>query len=59
MITGGGGAPLYDVDQPPADITVKVKSTENFVMVDVNGKSARLTAMKPGGATIELAELRQ
>jgi Calcineurin-like phosphoesterase len=59
FITGGGGAPLYDVDMPPAGITVKVESTENFVIVDVDGKKARVEAKKPDGATLDVAELGQ
>ena len=59
FITGGGGAPLYDVDMPPADITKKVASTENFVVVNVDGKSARVEAFKPNGELLELTELAQ
>jgi hypothetical protein len=55
--TGGGGAPLYDVDTPPAGITVKVASTENFVVVNVDGKTARLEARKPGGDLLESVQL--
>ncbi|MEO8053239.1 MAG: metallophosphoesterase [Acidobacteriota bacterium] len=59
FITGGGGAPLYDVDMPPAGITVKVESTENFVIVNVDGKKARVEAKKPNGDTLDIAELGQ
>jgi hypothetical protein len=45
VITGGGGAPLYDVDKPPAGITQKVISTENFVSVKVAGKSVQIEAL--------------
>jgi 3',5'-cyclic AMP phosphodiesterase CpdA len=51
--TGGGGAPLYDVDTPPKGITVKVVSTENFVIVNVDGKTARVEARKPDGELLE------
>jgi len=57
ITTGGGGAPLYDVDRPPAGITVKVERTENFVIVRIDGKKARLSAMTPGGETIDVTEL--
>jgi 3',5'-cyclic AMP phosphodiesterase CpdA len=57
FITGGGGAPLYDVDMPPADITKKVESTENFVIVNVNGGKAHVQALKPSGETIDVADL--
>ncbi len=55
--TGGGGAPLYDVDTPPKDITVKVVSTENFVTVTVDGKKARVEGKKPDGELLESVEL--
>ncbi len=57
--TGGGGAPLYDVDTPPAGITVKAVSTENFVVVNVDGKKARVEARKPDGTLLETAEIGQ
>ncbi len=59
FITGGGGAPLYDVDNPPAGITKKVESTENFLVVKVNGKNATVEAFRPNGETIEVTELRR
>lgn len=58
FITGGGGAPLYDVDKPPPGITLKVASTENFVIVKVNGKRARVEAMGRNGEAIESAGLK-
>jgi calcineurin-like phosphoesterase family protein len=58
FICGGGGAPLYDVDTPPAGITQKVESTENFVDVKVDGKQARVTAIKPNGEVVDVADLR-
>jgi Calcineurin-like phosphoesterase len=57
--TGGGGAPLYDVDTPPAGITVKVVSTENFVVVNVDGKKAHVEARKPDGTLLDVAEIGQ
>jgi hypothetical protein len=54
FITGGGGAPLYDVDKPPADITKKVVSTENFMVFKIDGKSLRAEAFEPNGETIEV-----
>jgi acid phosphatase type 7 len=56
FITGGGGAPLYDVDTPPAGITIKVASTENFVVVNIDGKKARVEAKKPTGETIDATD---
>lgn len=57
FITGGGGAPLYDVDAPPEGITKMVASTENFVSVRIAGKQARMEAMKPNGETLDVTEL--
>ena len=59
FVAGGGGAPLYDVDKPPAGITVKVASTENFIVVNVNGAKARFEALKPDGSSIDVAEIGQ
>lgn len=53
VVTGGGGAPLYDVKMPPADITVKVMSTENFVRIRIEGDRATAQAFKPDGTTID------
>ncbi|HLH44958.1 MAG TPA: metallophosphoesterase [Bryobacteraceae bacterium] len=58
FISGGGGAPLYDVDLPPAGITQKVETTENFLVVRVSGGKASIEAMKPSGERIDSAELR-
>jgi len=57
IIAGGGGAPLYDVDKPPADITVKIMKTENFVRVQVSGKVAQMVAFAPDGSEIDRATL--
>jgi acid phosphatase type 7 len=58
VISGGGGAPLYDVDKPPQGITVKVISTENFTTVSVDGKVARVEAIDADGKTIDRFELQ-
>ena len=55
--TGGGGAPLYDVDKPPEGITKRVARTENFVVVNVKEKTARVEAFKPDGQILETTEL--
>jgi 3',5'-cyclic AMP phosphodiesterase CpdA len=56
--TGGGGAPLYDVDKPPGGITQLVSRTENFVVVSVSGKTARVEAFKPDGEMLDETELQ-
>jgi acid phosphatase type 7 len=53
VVTGGGGAPLYDVSRPPEGITKKAVRVENFVSVSVNGKIARFQAIAIDGSTIE------
>ena len=53
ITTGGGGAPLYDVNKPPQGITVRAVSIENFVNVSVNGKSAHFQAIAIDGRTLD------
>jgi hypothetical protein len=57
VVTGGGGAPLYDVNRPPREITVRVDKIENFVSVSVNGKTAHLTAISIDGRTLDDFEI--
>lgn len=57
VITGGGGAPLYDVDKPPAEITRVVVKTENFVTVSVEGKSAHIVAISIDGNKLDEIEI--
>jgi acid phosphatase type 7 len=57
VIAGGGGAPLYDVDKPPAGITIKVQSIENFVRLQVEGKTVHVTAIAPDGTKLDTFEM--
>jgi len=57
VITGGGGAPLYDVSKPPEGITQKVVSTENFLRVRSDGKVMHVDAIDPTGATLDSFDL--
>src|SRR6266567_3982127 len=57
FVTGGGGAPLYDVDKPPEGITLKAVSTEHFVVVKVEGKKARVEALQLDGQPLDVTEL--
>jgi hypothetical protein len=57
VTTGGGGAPLYDVDLPPAYITRKVEKTENFVHVQIDGKQATFEALGVDMRVIDRFEL--
>ena len=58
VTTGGGGAPLYAVDAPPPEITVKVESVENFVHVQVDGATAMARAIAIDGREIDRFELK-
>ena len=58
VVTGGGGAPLYDVDKPADGITVKVVKTENFVTVKVDGKSAHVEALAVDGTKLDQIDIR-
>jgi 3',5'-cyclic AMP phosphodiesterase CpdA len=58
IVSGGGGAPLYDVNKPDPAITQKVASIENFVSVSVNGKSARVQAIAIDGKVLDEFEFR-
>src|SRR5215471_16334568 len=58
IITGGGGAPLYNVDKPDPQTTVKVVSTENFVTISVDGKTAKVQARALDGKILDEFELK-
>ena len=57
LTSGGGGAPLYDVDKPPVGITRKVMSVENFISVHVNGRTAHVEVISIDGKVIDDFEL--
>ncbi len=56
IVTGGGGAPLYDV-KPIPEITLKVAKTENYVRVRVEGGKAHLEAVDLEGNIIDSFDL--
>jgi hypothetical protein len=56
VITGGGGAPLYDVSMPPKDIMIKAISVENFVTVSVNGNIAKVETKAIDGSILDAFE---
>jgi predicted phosphodiesterase len=58
-VSGGGGAPLYDVDSPPPGITQKVESTENFLIVNVDPAAVQIEAKKPNGETIDTTAIQK
>jgi predicted phosphodiesterase len=53
IITGGGGAPLANVDSPIPGVTQKVEKVEHYVKVVVEGKKARMEAIALDGHLIE------
>ena len=57
VISGGGGAPLYDVAMPPKDITIKVVSVENFITVSVNGNTAKVVVRAVDGSVLDTFDL--
>jgi hypothetical protein len=57
VVSGGGGAPLYDVKTPPKDILVKAVSIENFLLVSVSGKKAKVEARAIDGSVLDTFEL--
>ena len=58
VVSGGGGAPLYDVNKPDAAIVQKVVSVENFVSVSVSGKTAKVQAIGIDGTVLDEFEFR-
>jgi acid phosphatase type 7 len=59
IITGGGGAPLANVDSPIPGVTQKVEKIEHFVTVSVEGKQAHIEAIALDGRKIETIDLGQ
>jgi hypothetical protein len=57
VVTGGGGAPLYDVGKPADGITQKVASTEHFVKIHVEAGTAKVTAIALDGSTLDQFEM--
>ncbi len=57
IVTGGGGAPLYDVSAIP-EITLKALKTENYVRVRIEGGQAKIEACDLDGNAIDSFELR-
>jgi predicted phosphodiesterase len=57
IVTGGGGAPLYDVSPIPG-VTLKAVKTENYVRVRVEGKQAKVEAFDLKGDIIDAFDLQ-
>ena len=57
VVSGGGGAPLYEVSPIP-EITLKALKTDNYVRVKVEGKTAKVEAFDLEGNTIDSFNLQ-
>ena len=57
IVTGGGGAPLYDLSPTP-ETMVKGIVSENYVRVHVKGTSARLDAVDLEGKNLDSFEIK-
>lgn len=53
IITGGGGAPLYTGWNPPQPWDIYREATLEFVLLDVNGDTIRMHAMRPDGTVFD------
>jgi 3',5'-cyclic AMP phosphodiesterase CpdA len=58
IISGGGGAPLYDVSKPDPATSQKVISVENFVTISVDGKLMKIQAKGLDGKILDELEIR-
>ncbi len=58
VISGGGGAPLYDVNKPDPATSQKAVSVENFVKVNVEGKVMKVQAKAVDGKLLDEFEIR-
>ena len=56
IVTGGGGAPLANVDQPIPGITVLVDKVEHFMPIKVRGDKLTMQAIALDGRLIESIE---
>ncbi len=58
IVTGGGGAPLYPVDASIPGVTRKMLSTEHFVKVKIEGKTAAAEAIALDGRVLDTVQLK-
>lgn len=57
IVTGGGGAPLYALDAPIPDVTVKFEKVENYVRARVSRAEFTLEGVALDGHIIETVNL--
>ena len=58
VVTGGGGAPLYDPDAPIPGVTQKVERTEHYVRIKVTGNQAKVEAIALDGRLLDAFDLK-
>ncbi len=56
IVTGGGGAPLYDIS--PTETALKAAKIENYIRVRVDKDKALVEALDPDGNLLDSFELR-
>ncbi len=57
VVTGGGGAPLYDIS-PPDKYTIKAEKTHNYIIGDVKEDIMVLKAYRLDGSLIEEIKIK-
>ncbi|MGD9712136.1 MAG: metallophosphoesterase [Thermomicrobiales bacterium] len=57
IVTGGGGADLYDID--PTDITAVAEKTHHFVQIDASPERLAITALDRDGEVIDTVAIVQ
>ena len=57
VVSGGGGAPLYDVN-PDTPYVKKAKKTHHHCEITVNGPEITIRAVEPNGTVIEEFEIK-
>lgn len=57
VVTGGGGAPLYDVSAPIPGVTLKAESIENYVLARMEGRTVRFEARALDGRLLDSFEI--
>ncbi len=57
VVTGGGGAPLYDVNTSPNPYQVYAASLYHHCTIDINGSTASFSAIDNGGVVFDSVAL--
>jgi predicted phosphodiesterase len=57
ITTGGGGAPLYDLDAPVPGVTLKTEKIENYVRVRIKGRECLMQGVALDGHLIDTVNI--